>query len=158
MSRAGLDDILYQGESADPPEALTGSASELADIGHNRAGSPKSSGAGNAGPRRTPRKSLILVLADHHVMSPERLAERMPIADDQELVDVIVACAGQPTNLSALQRKVRDLQVLLAPAGTSAEDLRELAMKQAPGDIVTLLSGALLHTAPSAERELSLTS
>jgi hypothetical protein len=59
-------------------------------------------------------------------------------------MDVVVACAGQPTNLSALQRTIGAAQFLLAPAGTSTEDLRALAMRQAPGDIVTLLSGALL--------------
>jgi hypothetical protein len=56
-------------------------------------------------------------------------------------VDVIVACAGQPSDLPALQHAVRDAQFLLAPAGTSAEDLRELAMQLAPGDIVRLLNG-----------------
>jgi hypothetical protein len=62
-------------------------------------------------------------------------------ADGDETVDVIVACAGQPHGIGALQRRGRDVQVLLAPAGTSKEDLREFAMSQAPGDIVTLLSG-----------------
>jgi hypothetical protein len=56
-------------------------------------------------------------------------------------MDVILACAGQPASIGGLERSVRDLQVLLAPAGTSTEDLRELAMQRAPGDIVTLLSG-----------------
>jgi len=59
-----------------------------------------------------------------------------------KLVDVIVACAGQPTNLHALQRRIRGLQVLLAPAGTSREELRELALKESAGDIVTFLMGA----------------
>ena len=47
---------------------------------------------------------------------------------------------------------------LLAPAGTSAEDLRELAMKQAPGDIVTLLSGCLMPDLAMGEREILKTS
>jgi hypothetical protein len=56
-----------------------------------------------------------------------------------------------------LQRSVRDAQFLLAPAGTSTEDLRELAMRQVPGDIVTLLSGALLPAA-GADTSLLMTS
>jgi hypothetical protein len=68
-------------------------------------------------------------------------------------VDVIVACAGQPVNLADLQRRVRDAQFLLAPAGTSTEDLRELAMKQAPGDIVSLLNGVTSPRASKTERD-----
>jgi len=97
-------------------------------------------------PRRTPRVSLIVVLTENHVVSPDRLAEGLRAHGNQD-IDILVACAGQPTNLSALQRSVGDAQFLLAPAGTSTEDLRELAMRQAPGDIVTLLSGALLRAA-----------
>jgi hypothetical protein len=74
-------------------------------------------------------------------VSPDLVTDRLPAEGDDEIVDVILACAGQPLSIAALQRKVRDLQVLLAPAGTSTEDLRELAMKQAPGDIVSLLTG-----------------
>lgn len=107
-------------------------------------------------PRRTPRVSLIVVLPENHVVSPDRLAEGLRAHGNQD-VDVVVACAGQPTNLSALQRSVGDAQFLLAPAGTSTEDLRELAMRQVPGDIVTLLSGALLPAA-SADSELVMTS
>jgi hypothetical protein len=93
------------------------------------------------GPRRTPRKSFIVVLPENHVVSPDVVAERLSGEKDSDQIDVILACAGQPTSIAALQRRVRDLQVLLAPPGTSGEDLRELAMNQAPGDIVTLLSG-----------------
>ena len=96
---------------------------------------------GQNGPRRTPRKSLIVVLPENHVVSPDLVAERLSGERDSDEVDVILACAGQPSSIAALQRRVRALQVLLAPAGTSGEDLRELAMNQAPGDIVTLLSG-----------------
>jgi hypothetical protein len=96
--------------------------------------------------RRTPRTTLIVVLPENHFVSPSGLAERLPISNERA-VDVIVACAGQPMNLQALQRTVVDAQFLLAPAGTSMEDLRELAMRQAPGDIVTLLSGALMSQA-----------
>ena len=93
------------------------------------------------GPRRTPRKSLIVVLPENHVVSAEAVTAHIPDDDGTGQVDVILACAGQPGGLAALQRKIRALQVLLAPAGTSGEDLRELAMNQAPGDIITLLSG-----------------
>jgi len=102
--------------------------------------------------RRTPRKSLIVVLPDNYVVSPERLAERLP--NDRDDVDIIVACAGQPLNLSALQRTVRNAQFLLAPAGTSSEDLRELAMQRAPGDIVTVLRGVALPRMANGEREI----
>lgn len=96
-----------------------------------------------AAPRRTPRVSLVVVLPENHSISPERLARSLGAHGNQQ-IDVVVACAGQPTNLSALQRTIGAAQFLLAPAGTSTEDLRALAMRQAPGDIVTLLSGALL--------------
>ena len=86
-------------------------------------------------------------------MSPSGLAERLPIANERD-VDVIVACAGQPMNLHALQRTIADAQFLLAPAGTSMEDLRELAMRQAPGDIVTLLSGALMSQALTGKLDI----
>lgn len=108
-------------------------------------------------PRRTPRHSLIVVLPENHVVSPDRLTESLRARVDQD-VDVLVACAGQPTNLSALQRSVGEAQFLLAPAGTSTEDLRELAIRQAPGDIVRLLSGALLADSHGTERELFMTS
>jgi hypothetical protein len=108
-------------------------------------------------PRRTPRHSLIVVLPENHVVSPDRLTESLRARADQD-VDVLVACAGQPTNLSALQRSVGAAQFLLAPAGTSTEDLRELAIRQAPGDIVRLLSGALLADSHGTERELFMTS
>ena len=74
----------------------------------------------------------------------DAVTRHLSATGDAEAVDVILACAGQPSGIGALQRRVRDLQVLLAPAGTSREDLRELAMTQAPGDIVTLLNGTLL--------------
>jgi hypothetical protein len=106
--------------------------------------------------RRTPRHSIIVVLPENHVVSPDRL-ERIRDGLDQD-VDVLVACAGQPTNLNALQRSVGDAQFLLAPAGTSIEGLRELAIRQASGDIVRLLSGARADESRGTETELSMTS
>jgi hypothetical protein len=92
-------------------------------------------------PRRTPRKSLIVVLPENHVVSADLVTERLAADGDMNQTDVILACAGQPSSIAALQRRVRDLQVLLAPAGTTDEDLRELAINQAPGDIITLMGG-----------------
>lgn len=91
------------------------------------------------GPRRTPRRSVIVVLGENNVLSADALSDRL-MADDDGDVDVIVACAGQPRSLAPLQRQIRDFQVLLAPAGTSTDDLRALAIQHAPGDIITLLS------------------
>jgi len=107
-------------------------------------------------PRRTPRVSLIVVLPENHVVSPARLAEGLRAHGEQE-VDVLVACAGQPTNLAALHQCVGEAQFLLAPAGTSTEDLRQLAMREAPGDIVTLVSGTLVSES-CADAELFMTS
>jgi hypothetical protein len=116
-------------------------------IGARPDGSPTGTNADApyTGPRRTPRKSLIVVLPENHVVSPEAVSAHISDEDGTGQVDVILACAGQPGGLAALQRKIRALQVLLAPAGTSGEDLRELAMSQAGGDIITLLSGTRLE-------------
>jgi hypothetical protein len=105
---------------------------------------------------RAPRVALIVVLPENHVVSAEYLAERLRAHGDQQ-VDVVVACAGQPANLAALHQSVGDAQFLLAPAGTSTADLRELAMRQVPGDIVTLLTGTPMSEA-AAESELFMTS
>ncbi|HET9635700.1 MAG TPA: hypothetical protein VFP26_07170 [Gemmatimonadaceae bacterium] len=82
-------------------------------------------------------------MPENHVVCPDKLAERLSAKTADDL-DVIVACAGQPTNLSALQRTVGEAQFLLAPAGTTEEELRALAINEAAGDIVTLVSGELL--------------
>ena len=103
-------------------------------------------------PRRTPRISVVVVLPENHAVSPASLTSLCKLGDQE--VDVVVACAGQPADLNALQRSVRGAQFILAPAGTSAEDLRELAMQQAPGDIVTLLSGALLTETDVTRQQL----
>lgn len=151
MSRAGLDDAFYE----DQVPVRTDDRKRAAPPAHSGWGLDDSSATGHGEQqrqRRTPRTSLIVVLPDNHVVSPDRLADRLPV-DGAESIDVIVACAGQPVNLGALQRRVRGAQFLLAPAGTSTEDLRELAMKQASGDIVSLLNGITLPTAPRGERE-----
>lgn len=135
MSSAGVDAILFQDPS---PIVTTDDASERPSAWHERSYGLTSA---YSTPRRTPRKSIIVVLPENHVVSPDMVTDRLPAEGNNEVVDVILACAGQPHSIAALQRRVRDLQVLLAPAGTSTEDLRELAMNQAPGDIVTLLSG-----------------
>ena len=104
-----------------------------------------------ATPRRSPRVSFVVVLPENHVVSPDRLAEglcALPLAEKNLLsaqgdpeFDVVIAFAGEPANREAIQGSVGDAQLIFAPAGTTAEDLRELAMRQAPGDIVTLLCG-----------------
>lgn len=106
--------------------------------------------------RRTPRVSLVVVLPENHFVSPDRLLESLRVHEGQQ-IDVLVACAGQPTNLGALQRSVGDAQFILAPAGTTAEDLRELAMREASGDIVTLVSGSL-QAASSVDAQMVVTS
>lgn len=140
MSRIGVDAVLLQDLPAFPTVTTSNAFEASRVMPHDRlvtATVPLD----HRGPRRTPRKSLIVVLPENHVVSPDLVAERLSSERDSDEVDVILACAGQPSSIAALQRRVRDLQVLLAPAGTSGEDLRELAMNQAPGDIVTLLSG-----------------
>lgn len=107
-------------------------------------------------PRRAPRVSLIVVLPDNHVVSADRLAERLRAHGDRQ-VDLVIACAGRPADLAAPQRSAGDTQFLLAPAGTTAEELRELAMRQVSGDIVALLSGALVPQSGDAD-ELAMTS
>jgi len=141
MSSAGVDAILFQ-EPTSPPSLTADDAFGRSFVRqHERIGATSVTPEAVKGPRRTPRRSLIVVLPENHVVSPDVVSSRLAAEGDNELVDVILACAGQPHGLGALQRRVRDLQVLLAPAGTSKEDLREFAMSQAPGDIVTLLSG-----------------
>lgn len=93
-------------------------------------------------PRRKPRVSIILVVPENHVVSPDRLAEGLRSHGDQP-VNVVIAYAGEPGNIAAAQQSIGDAQLLLAPPGTTPEDLRELAMRQVPGDIVTLLSADL---------------
>ena len=107
--------------------------------------------------RRTPRVSLIVVQPDNHAVSPTRLADR--IRDYAgHVVQIVVACAGQPANLVTLQRVIGDAQFLLAPSGTSAEDLRELAMRQVFGDIVALIGGGPISEAGCDDAELLRTS
>ena len=141
MSSAGVDAILFR----DPPTPVHVTTKPFAEqsmvLQRERFADSAAISRLPKGPRRTPRKSLIVVLPENHVVSPDLVSNRLAAEGDNELVDVILACAGQPHSIAALQRRVRDLQILLAPAGTSPEDLRELAMSQAPGDIVTLLSG-----------------
>ena len=104
----------------------------------------------SAAPRkRTPRHSVILVVCDDHLVDPDLLVH--PITCGEE-VDVTIAFAGQPDNLDLLKRTARNARFLLAPADMTLEDLRELAMEQTPGDIVTLLDAA--HLRPLPVREL----
>ncbi|HJP58600.1 MAG TPA: hypothetical protein VJ865_01320 [Gemmatimonadaceae bacterium] len=141
MSSVGVDAIPFQ-EPSSTSIVATKNVSDLSVTSRReRHAHPFPAPNGSTGPRRTPRKSLIVVLPENHVVSPDLVASRLPGEGVGEVVDVILACAGPPIGITALQRRIRDLQILLAPAGTSTEDLRELAMSQAPGDIITLLSG-----------------
>jgi hypothetical protein len=97
-----------------------------------------------------PRTSVIIVLSGADPVSPERLAERLAAVHDGH-GNVIVACSGRPTNLPALQRTADSVEFLLAPPGTSNEDLRELAMRRAPGDIVRLVDGVQRRESVAAE-------
>jgi len=141
MFRAGVDAILYQ-DSLSSPSVIPDHESAQSLVTQQGPFVPTHTlPPPYAGLRRTPRKSLIVVLPENHVVSADLVVERLSGERDNDQVDVILACAGQPSSIALLQRRVRDLQILLAPPGTSGEDLRELAMNQAPGDIVTLLSG-----------------
>lgn len=143
MSGAGLDSNTFKqvGAFAGAPRSANGQVQSV-ELGSADDRSKLELRIGSEGPRRTPRRSLIVVLPENHSVAPDRITEHL-IGSDQEIVDVIVACAGPPSGLAALQKRIRDIQILIAPAGTSVEDLRELAMKESPGDIVTLLSGTL---------------
>lgn len=95
----------------------------------------------------TPRKSLIVVLVDEENNLPEEFTRHLRTTGG-EGIQVIVACAGPTHDLALLQHTVGDAQYLIAPPGTNAEDLRELAMTQAAGDIVTVLSRGLTSPTP----------
>ena len=103
--------------------------------------------------RRSARRSLVLVLSESRSISSDFIVDGLRVRSEQP-VDVLVACAGQPADLSALQHCVGDAQFLLAPAGTSVEDLREMAMAQAQGDIVTLLTAPQLSEAAFVDQPL----
>jgi hypothetical protein len=111
---------------------------------HDPASTPGAFAALSLRPRRTPRQSVIIVLPENHAVPLEFFDSDARSSDEKididEKIDVIVACAGQPASLAALRSRIADLRVVLAPPGTSAEDLRALAIREAPGDIVTLLS------------------
>ena len=143
MSPAGADAVLIE-EPVMSPAVVTANDAASHVSHHDQFVPTPLFREGTTARRRTPRKSLIVVLPENHVVPANLVSEHLSTETGSEEIDVILACAGQPTGISSLQRRVRDLQVLLAPAGTSDEDLRELAMHQASGDIVTLLCGARL--------------
>ncbi len=125
-----------KGRSA-PPSAPNGAPGASGST--SRASDPGQSAVGGA-PQRLPFKSLIVVIPASYTITPERIAERIPSGAQGE-IDVIVACAGQPAVLTGIHTHLRNAQFLLAPVGTSVEDLRVLAFAQAAGDIVSLVSG-----------------
>jgi hypothetical protein len=87
---------------------------------------------------------LVLVVCDDCQDDPKNLPLRLPRSTYEEIDSIVVACAGTPGNLDELKKTARGVQFLHAPPGTSAEDLRELAMEQTHADIVTLRSFAHL--------------
>jgi hypothetical protein len=89
--------------------------------------------------RRTPRKSVVIVLPSDLPIAASRLADEVPVTSS-DVNDIIVASAGEPAYLTTLRKFLREAEFLVAPAGTSAEDLRELAMSRATGDIVKLVT------------------
>jgi hypothetical protein len=139
MSRSEVEGVLFQDTRA-TSRLVAGDASEHPSVAHDERLGSVTVARRRIGPQRTPRRSLIVVLPDNHVLPASLVADLLPADSGGEEMDVIIACAGQPASITELQR-LPDLAVLLAPAGTSIEDLRELAMRRAPGDIVTLLSG-----------------
>jgi hypothetical protein len=140
MSSASIDGSLFQ---EPPTENVLLTASTYSRLARSNPVDASVGPERSARSRRTPKKSLIVVLPDDHVLASNIMSERLFSDGNGDDLDVIVACAGAPRNLGLLQRRVPDLRVLLAPAGTPCEDLRELAMTRAEGDIVTLLSGTL---------------
>ena len=141
MSHARVDDWMDQDAPTRTFGNLNGTLAGA--IEPDKVGRRARIAVGSSGPRRTPRVSLIVVLRDDEVVEADLLALHLS-SERSEDVDITIACAGQPSNLEALQKTARTATFLLAPAGTTAEDLRELAMAQTPGDIVTLISGAHL--------------
>jgi hypothetical protein len=140
VSHARVDDWVDRVSSSPAVGPLYGNSSTAAEFNKFV---PLRLGVGSSGPRRTPRVSVILVLPDDQAIDTARLALRLPPGyEGVELT--VVACAREPSKLDELKRTARDVRFLLAPPGTSAEDLREFAMEQTPGDIVTLLNAALL--------------
>jgi hypothetical protein len=150
MSRLGIKN-LGSGEGA--PLSTGSFTADIRSRFQVGAATPTQDNGQNAFTQRrlTPRRSLIVVIPDDHIVSPEAVAERVVIDSKSCDTDVILACAGEPPNLGALKRKVPALQLLVAPAGTSTEDLRELAMNSAAGDIVTLLNGFATRATGDAE-------
>ena len=109
------------------------------------------SATGDPAPQRAPLKSLIIAIPAAHSIELDRITAQMP-DDPNGAVEVIVACAGQPADLPAIHTHLTNAQFLLAPLGTSAEELRVLAISQAVGDIVTFVSGVPTGAPRSVDR------
>jgi GT2 family glycosyltransferase len=107
---------------------------------------------GYSAAKKEPLRSLIVVIPADHAFAPDRIADRLADGMKPDL-DIIVACAGQPADLAAIHAHLPTAQFLLAPAGTSGEDLRALALAQAAGDIVTLVSGVPAGATSALDRD-----
>lgn len=141
VTQVRIDDRLDQ-DSRLPPAGTLAEKSWAATAFNKFVPRPQVS-AGLSVRRPTPRVSLIFVLPEDQVVEPDRLALRLSTEQHKD-VDVTIACAGQPSNLDALKRTAATARFLVAPRGTTAEDLREFAMEQTPGDIVNLLDASHL--------------
>ena len=104
--------------------------------------------------RQTPRMSLIVVVADNESVRIERVQQELGTSPPDDR-DVIFACAGRPANLMRLSRRVHDAQFIFAPPGTSCEDLRELGIRRAHGDIITLVNGMGLRSGSASSVQAS---
>lgn len=123
---------------ADAPETPSGGARAAADPSRFR-----------RGPSLRPGVSTVVVVADQRPLPIDQLALRLPRVD-ADGATLVVAMAAEAAEGNRLRQLRRDASVIVAPLGTSMEDLRGLAMREAPGDIVTLLDGALLAVAGDA--------
>lgn len=101
------------------------------------------------GPSLRPGVSTVVVVADQRPLPIDQLALRLPRVD-ADGATLVVAMAAEASEANRLRQLRRDASVIVAPLGTSMEDLRGLAMREAPGDIVTMLDGALLAVAGDA--------
>ncbi|MGH7129264.1 MAG: hypothetical protein ACREIV_11900 [Planctomycetaceae bacterium] len=60
--------------------------------------------------------------------------------------EVVVARAGEPTEMRSLRASYPQVRFVALPKETSAAELRAAGMVEASGDIVTLLDDVALHT------------
>ena len=106
MSSAGVETIVFEQSLAASAAIMPEAGVQPFDMRRDRfaAGNPIHDGLRER--RRTPRKSLIVVLPENHVVSPDLVADRVLADGDGEVMDVILACAGQDAGLVWLTNSV----------------------------------------------------